>query len=408
MKDAIDLANEIAKQYPDASREDQAAMFEARKGEITVLQAKALDWAATDKPQEAPRLVTLDSVEPQPPRYFWEPYIRLDNLNVVRGDGGAGKTMFLFALAAAVTTGRQPEGMPGALQCGQGSVIYYGAEDDPGEYANRAALCGCDRRFLHVVSEGSTLPQLSDTETFRQQIKETGAKLIVFDPIQSFLGAGTDMNRANEVRPMLDALRALCREMGVTAVIIEHLNKATQQKAAYRGIGTVDIINASRSTLMIGYHPKEQGMSVALQIKANAKYGEPIKFSIDSDGRFRWRGVCDVTEEDVADARRFKQAVEEAVDPVLALVLALMEKYPGGWTGTTSQMLAEGSALVDCSLITGNNSIGKRLPGIHKELIKRGIRWQKLRREHSFSRQQKATFLEEKPPCTDSCTDSDS
>jgi hypothetical protein len=404
--DAIDAYKEIEHKNPGVSKEEINGLWRQEMEARKVIQAVTPNWAALGKPQESPQLVALDSIEPQPPRYFWEPYFRLDNLNVVRGDGGAGKTMFLFALAAAVTTGKQPDGMPGILQCGQGAVIYYGAEDDPGEYANRAALCGCDRKFLHVIDEGSTLPQLSDTETFRRQIRATGAKLVVFDPIQSFLGAGTDMNRANEVRPMLDALRALCREMGVTAVIIEHLNKATQQKAAYRGIGTVDIINASRSTLMIGYHPEERGMSVAIQIKANAKYGAPIKFSIDSDGRFKWRGTCDVTEDDVANARRFKQTESmDVIDPVLALVLALMEKYPDGWTGTTSQMLAEGSALVDCALITGNNSIGKRLPGIHKELAKRGIQWQKLRREHSFSRQICTDMDAHSLPCADICTD---
>jgi hypothetical protein len=114
-----------------------------------------------------------------------------------------------------------------------------------------------------------------------------------------------------------------------------------------------------------------------------------------------------VTEDEVANARRFKQDESpNVIDPVLALVLALIEKYPDGWTGTASQMLAEGSALVDCSLITGTNVIGKRLPGIHKELVKRGIRWQKLRRDHSFSRQLKADACKNATACTDSCTDS--
>ena len=380
----VDLYAKIQREHPDATEAEIMELWRQQTPAASILPAKEPNWNG----QAMPQLVALDGVEPMPPRYFWEPYIRLDNLNVVRGDGGAGKTMFLFALAAAVTTGKQPDGMPGILQCGQGAVIYYGAEDDPGEYANRAALCGCDRKFLHVIGDGSALPQLSDTETFRQQIRATGAKLVVFDPIQSFLGAGTDMNRANEVRPMLDALRALCREMGVTAVIIEHLNKATQQKAAYRGIGTVDIINASRSTLMIGYHPEERGMSVAVQIKANAKYGEPIKFSIDSDGRFRWRGTCDVTEDEVANARRFKQAeATDVVDPVLALVLAVVDKNGGGWIGTPTQLLVDGSQLVECALVS-SEAIGKRLPRINKELSKQGITWNKLGRKHQFTRRQ--------------------
>ena len=369
------------------------------KGDITDLMEEhdsGIIGTILEKAETAPEwtekqssLITLDSIEPQAPQYFWEPYLRRGNLNVIRGDGGSGKTMFVFAIIAATTTGIQPEGMPGILHAGQGAAIYYGAEDDAGEYANRAILCGCNRKYLHVVADGNTLPQLSDVETFRQQIKDTGAKLIVLDPIQAFLGASVDMNRANEVRPLLDGLRALCRETDCTAIIVEHMNKATQQKAQYRGIGTVDITNASRSTLMIGYHPDIQGASVAVQIKANAKYGQPIMFSIDGNGQFAWRGVCNVTEDDVANARRYKKAdsADEVTDPVLAMVIAVVDKNGGGWTGTPTQLLVEGSALVECSLVSCE-AIGKRLPKINKELYRQGITWNKLGRKHQFTRRQ--------------------
>jgi len=353
-------------------------------GTILEMAETAPVWTGTQS-----ALVTLDSIEPQPPQYFWEPYIRRGQLNVIRGDGGAGKTMFVFAVIAAITNGKMPEGMPGKLHVGQCAAIYYGAEDDTGEYANRTVLCGCYRRYVHVVADGNTLPMLSDIETFRQQIKATGAKLIVFDPIQSFLGASTDMNRANEVRPLLDGLRALCRELDCTAIIVEHMNKATQQKAQYRGIGTVDITNASRSTLMIGYHPNIQGVCVAVQIKANALYGKPIMFSIDSEGQFTWRGECDVTEDAVANARRYRKTDNpgEVVDPVMAMVMAVVDENGGGWTGTPTQLLLEGGALVECSLVSCE-AIGKRLPRINKELSQQGITWNKLGRKHQFTRRQ--------------------
>jgi 5S rRNA maturation endonuclease (ribonuclease M5) len=341
-------------------------------------------------------LISLDQVTPEPPRYFWEPYIRLHNLNIVRGDGGVGKTMFIMALAAAVTTGKMPEGMPGLLTVEQGAVIYYGAEDEPSECAHRAVLCECERKNLFVIGEGNMLPRLSDLSTFRQQIQQTGAKLIVLDPLQSFLGADADMNKANEVRPMLDGLRAMCQELACTVIIVEHMNKASHQKAQYRGLGSVDIINASRSTLMVGWHPQEKGFRVVIPIKANAKHGPPIAFTIDDNGKFVWKGVCDTTEDEVANARQFKSApAETAIDPVLALVLALMEKYPDGWKGTADQMLAEGSGLVDCSLLTKSNAIGMKLPGIHRELVKRGITWTKVKRTHCFSKRPQLTLMKQ-------------
>lgn len=360
-----------------------------------VQTAKPTPRAVDALAAEQHTLISLDQVTPTPPRYFWEPYIRLHNINIIRGDGGVGKTMFIMAIAAAVTNGAKPDQMPGALNTDQGAVIYYGAEDDPSEYANRARLCGCDRHYLHVIGEGSTLPRLSDLDVFRAQIKQTGAKLIVLDPLQSFLNAGNDMNKANEIRPMFDALRAMCKEMECTVIIIEHLNKATQQKALYRGIGTVDIVSASRSALMIGWHPQQQGVRVAVHIKANAKYGQPIAFAIDGEGKFAWHGLCDATEDEVANARQYRTttATGEVVDPVLALVLAILENHPDGWSGTASQMLAEGSAFVDCSLVKSPETIGKKLPGIHHELIERGISWTYIKKgKHSFSKRSQLTL----------------
>ena len=349
-------------------------------------------------------LVSLNTVLEIPPEYSWEPYLRAKNVNVVRGDGGTGKTMFVMALGAVVTSGYKPIGMPGIIRCERGSVLYYGAEDDNGEYKHRATLCGCAHERFFLVSEGQALPMLSNTDIIRAHVKQTGAKLIVFDPIQYFLGSSVDMNKANEVRPLLEGLRCICREMDCTAIIVEHLNKATQQKAHYRGIGTVDFINASRSALMVGWHPTQQGMRVAIPIKANAKYGLPIMFSIDDTGRFSWHGTCDVTEDEVANARRTCKDTS-TVDPVLSLVIAIMDEYPEGWQGTISQMLAVGSAYVDCSLITKPESIGKRLPSLKFELQQRGIKWQYARhgsrREHRFSRQLSMTDMTDMTPVTD-------
>jgi len=76
------------------------------------------------------------------------------------------------------------------------------------------------------------------------------------------------------------------------------------------------------------------------------------------------------------------------MDPVLAMVLAVLEKYPDGWTGTVSQLFAEGSSLADCAQITSPEAVGKRLPAIHPALAKRGYVWQKNSRIHRFSRQE--------------------
>lgn len=194
------------------------------------------------------------------------------------------------------------------------------------------------------------------------------------------------MNRANEMRPLLDSLRALCRRTACTAILVEHCNKSSKLKAAYRGIGSVDFTNAARSVLMVGYHPQEPGARVCLQIKSNARYGQPIRFSIDDTGRFQWQGVCNVKEDDVLEARRV--AVHRNTDPVLLLIRYLLERKPDGWTGTAAQMVAEGSAL---GLgLTDPRAVGRRLPGLAETLKEEGVLWVQRRTSagtlHSFRR----------------------
>lgn len=330
-------------------------------------------------------LMSFGEVQAVPPKYLWEPYLRLDNLNIVRGDGGAGKTMLVLAILAAITRGEAPQGMPGILHCDASNVIYLGNEDEPEAYRHRLDLCGCIAGRVHTKRD-APLPNLCAVEALERYIREVHARAIVFDPVQAFLPLGADMNRANEIRPLLDGLRDLCRRTHCTAILIEHLNKATKQKAAYRGIGTVDFVNAARSVLMVGYHPHEPGARVCIQIKSNAQYGQPIRFSIDGEGRFQWLGVCDVDEDAVLEAKR--SSVQEKPDAVLQLVHFLLERGGGNWSGTANQMISEGAAC-SCGLTDGR-SVGRRLPALRQTLAEEGIVWQTRNTSrgtlHSFSR----------------------
>jgi len=46
---------------------------------------------------------------------------------------------------------------------------------------------------------------------FEDIIGQSGAQLVIIDPIQAFLGATVDGNRANEVRPVMSHLRHLAK-----------------------------------------------------------------------------------------------------------------------------------------------------------------------------------------------------
>ena len=71
-----------------------------------------------------------------------------------------------------------------------------------------------------------------DDARIRKAIEETNAKLLVLDPLSSYIG-NCSMNAANEVRPALNHLIQTAKETGWAIVIVNHLNKRYGTKAIY-------------------------------------------------------------------------------------------------------------------------------------------------------------------------------
>ncbi len=324
------------------------------------------------------KTVSFEVFEPVAPSYLWEPYLIRANLNLIFGDGGTGKSALVAAVFAALTAGRQPVGMPGMIPPEPCNVLYLGAEDDPEAIRYRLDRCGCDPARVFTVPLGD-MPNLANTAAIRQCIEETGARLVAIDPVQALLPPRTDMNNAADIRPLLDGLRAVCRETDCTGLLVAHANKNSQQtRAVYRAAGSSDFVNACRSALLVGYG---NGARVAIQVKTNARFGQPFAFDIDAAGGLCWLGTCNIDEEEVLNTSRSKSARAEPADPVFELVCALVAANPDGWQGTASQMLAQGAGLVHRLGITDPRAVGRSLPGIADKLRAAGIEWRRRTRD---------------------------
>ena len=92
--------------------------------------------------------------------------------------------------------------------------------------------------FLRVLLSYPGGDTLSD-ERIEKAITQNGARLIILDPIQAYMGEKTDMNRANEVRPMFRRLADVAERTGCAVILIGHLNKAAGGQSAYRGLGSI-------------------------------------------------------------------------------------------------------------------------------------------------------------------------
>ena len=341
----------------DVEKGDVTDYIEAGHSKEELLQLiEETPW--TVKGRKKPKLKNLRTVQDAEISWLWEPYIQANNITIFRGDGGVGKTYFICALMSAISNDSAPVQMPGMLHR-RGRSIYFGMEDDEATIKRRVKACGGNMADIDICSD---LVEFKDTEILRDLIKQANAKLVIFDPLQAYIGAKADLNKANEVRPLLEGIRALAREMDCAVIIIEHQNKMTSQSALYRGVGSIDMVASARSVLASFFHPTNENERVTFQIKTNARSGKPVSWIIEEDGTFAWNGVSIMTLQEVEKItqKATGDKAKEDTAPAVLYVRAIMKAHPEGWRGRAAAIFEEGAKLTGVTLSTPVG-IGKQL-----------------------------------------------
>ena len=231
--------------------------------------------------------------------WLWYPYIPFGKITVVQGDAGDGKSTFVLNLAAMLSRG-QP--MPFTDGTGQPpiNIIYQSSEDDADDtIVPRFISAGGDPERLLFISEKERYLSFSD-ERLIQAVRQTGARLVVLDPLSAYIGEETGINAANEVRRQFRPLIEIAREQRCAILIVHHMNKSIGQKAINRAVGSVDIVGAARSVLLVARtdreHPEER---ILAQVKCNiGPTGNAIVFSV-GNGRIKWLEETSKTADEV-------------------------------------------------------------------------------------------------------------
>ena len=246
---------------------------------------------------ETVKIIRMSDVELAPVEWLWKPYIPFGKLSVLQGNPGEGKTYFAMHLAAACTNGKL---LPNMERLEPFNVIYQTAEDGLGDTVKpRLIEAGADLDRVLVIDDSEVQLTLSD-ERIEKAIIENNARLVIIDPIQAYLGADVDMNRANEVRPIFMRLGQVAQRTGCAILLIGHLNKAAGMQSLQRGLGSIDIAAAVRSVMFIGKLKHDPTMRILTHEKSSlAPPGVSLAFSLGDEGGFRWVGEYDITADEM-------------------------------------------------------------------------------------------------------------
>lgn len=246
---------------------------------------------------ETVKIIRMSDVEPTPVEWLWKPYLPFGKLSVLQGNPGEGKTYFAMHLAAACTNGKL---LPNMERMEPFNVIYQTAEDGLGDTVKpRLIEAGADLDRVLVIDDSDVQLTLSD-ERIEKAIIENNARLVIIDPIQAYLGADVDMNRANEVRPIFMRLGQVAQRTGCAILLIGHLNKAAGMQSLQRGLGSIDIAAAVRSVMFIGKLKHDPTMRILTHEKSSlAPPGASLAFSLGDEGGFRWVGEYDITADEM-------------------------------------------------------------------------------------------------------------
>ena len=285
---------------------------------------KVIQETVTMKMQEKEALVPMlcyKDIEQTSVEWLWFPYIPFGKLTIIQGNPGEGKTYFTMMLTAACTNRKL---FPNMEDIEPFNVIYQTAEDGMGDTIKpRLVEAGADLSRVMVIDDSEEVLTLSD-DRIEKAVRQNHVRLVIIDPVQAFIGADVDMNRANEVRPVFRKLGMIAEKTSCAIVLIGHLNKSSGTQSTYRGLGSIDIMAAVRSLIFIGKVRKDPTTRVLIHEKSSlAPPGETMAFKLGDEEGFRWVGAYEISADELLDGKEGK-ATETKLERGAKLIQELL------------------------------------------------------------------------------------
>lgn len=294
------------------------------------------------KPLEVENTVTIktaDKLDNSPVEWLIPEWIPKRGIVLLASDGGIGKTFIWISILSALSRGESTFLRYDPTITEEKTVLCISGEDAENILRSRLEKAGAKLQNVLCVAQDTETEEITFGSEFLEKIIEKyRPAIVVFDPLQSFLGSNVDMSRRNQMRQALKPLAVLSSKYDMPVLIVMHTNKRDAD-GRNKLADSSDIWDIARAVLMAGFtEDQERYVSLEKSSYADHMAVSTILFNLEG-GRVHFSGTTDKKMADFvaekkqrnadAEPKRSKQA--ECCDSILLI----LSEHADGYTSNT-------------------------------------------------------------------------
>ena len=221
--------NDIGERRAQALREQAGTHVEIIRGEgdlndeLTGKHPRRVPGPETDSADPSSLVMSLADVRPTYQPMIWRPWLPVGGLSMIAGAPGAGKTLVMTAIAAAMTRGDPLPGEPAGTRHTPATVGWLSIEEDPEMViAPRMHVAGAvmERVLMQRIPEAECVIGAPVVERMLDHLLRI-CRLVVFDSLEAWSG-GAELSRPKEARRVVGWLHSQAKERrAAIAAIVE-------------------------------------------------------------------------------------------------------------------------------------------------------------------------------------------
>ena len=198
---------------------------------------------------------SFEEVKTKPVKWLWKPFIAYENVNLIQGDTGTGKTNLLLKILCDLSRGIYPPTLyRGNLLPAEERkplLSYYVTSENSIELAISAMIDVMHgfRPMMRWQDEKKGHFYLTKDDVCETSAR-VGAQVLVVDPWQSFLPKGVNTSDNAAMRTVITEIQAVAEELGMAIILAGNYNKNDVDEIR-RGMGASEVFNTLRSVISI-------------------------------------------------------------------------------------------------------------------------------------------------------------